>query len=363
MSALEKTQKEIILLFIPKFIEFLNSKEHQEIIEERSGKLSLINSILSKENISEMTELEFGQVISSLWASQMWGNKGYLVEKIIAENGFEKIKSNLFDLLWGPKKISDRYDDFRRNIRGFGAGMITEILLFLFPAQYGVWNIKARQALSILGFKDSFPAIKNSQINGKEYDKFNELLVSIRYEMKNGGAGEVDNFGVNSFFYNLRDTGTPSPTPIPPDGLVDFDHDELIDQIYEIGQWLGFEVHKEKLVAPGAKVDVIWQAKISTLGVVTYVFEVQRRGSIDSLILNLQKAQNNPSVQKLIIVALPGEIQKISNEVKALPEVFRKLVSYMDVNEIIKARDLANELQGIINKMELVKSEFVVENN
>jgi len=53
---------------------------------------------------------------------------------------------------------------------------------------------------------------------------------------------------------------------------------------------------KERKVARGAQVDAVWQARIANLGVVTYVFEVQRHGSIDSLILNLQRAQNNPTV-------------------------------------------------------------------
>jgi hypothetical protein len=34
------------------------------------------------------------------------------------------------------------------------------------------------------------------------------------------------------------------------------------------------------------------------------------------------------------------------------------MVGYMDVVELIKATDLVAELSGIINKLELVKSEF-----
>ena len=48
-----------------------------------------------------MTELEFGQVISSLWASQMWGNKSYLVDKMIQENGLPALITQLKNLLWG----------------------------------------------------------------------------------------------------------------------------------------------------------------------------------------------------------------------------------------------------------------------
>jgi len=107
-------------------------------------------------------------------------------------------------------------------------------------------------------------------------------------------------------------------------------------------------------------VDAVWQARIANLGVVTYVFEVQRRGSYDSLILNLQRAQNNPSVQRLVVVALPGEIVKIRREIETLSEGFRRSVGYMEVAEVMRAAELVTELSGIINKLELVKGEFGV---
>jgi hypothetical protein len=104
----------------------------------------------------------------------------------------------------------------------------------------------------------------------------------------------------------------------------------------------------------------VWQAKIANLGVVTYVFEVQRRGSHDSLILNLQRAQNNPSVQRLVVVAPAEEIARIRSEIATLSENFRRVVGFMEVSEVIRAFELMTELSGIINKLELVKSEFGV---
>jgi hypothetical protein len=132
----------------------------------------------------------------------------------------------------------------------------------------------------------------------------------------------------------------------------------MIDKLLVIGQFLGFEVHKEKPIARGAKVDVVWQAKIANLGVVTYVYEVQRRGAIDSLILNLQRAQNNTSVQRLVVVALPDELERIEREIVTLPESFRKSVVFMEVKDVMKANDLVIELSIIINKLDLVKAEF-----
>jgi len=83
----------------------------------------------------------------------------------------------------------------------------------------------------------------------------------------------------------------------------EFDHDEIRDFIRDIGISLGFEAETEKTIGHGARVDVIWRAKIANLGVVTYVFEVHKSGSIDSFVLNLQKAIRNPTVQKVIAVS------------------------------------------------------------
>ncbi|MFZ5820833.1 MAG: hypothetical protein ACOYYJ_13110 [Chloroflexota bacterium] len=43
--------------------------------------------ILSKDVIEQMTKIKFGQIVSSPWASLMWGNKGYLVERVLEAKG------------------------------------------------------------------------------------------------------------------------------------------------------------------------------------------------------------------------------------------------------------------------------------
>src|SRR5260370_42105402 len=82
-------------------------------------------------------------------------------------------------------------------------------------------------------------------------------------------------------------TSAQSIEATPPE---DFDHDEIAEHVINVGQWLGFQAEREKMVARGAVVDAIWQARIANLGVVTYVFEIQRAGSTDLLILNFQRA-------------------------------------------------------------------------
>ncbi len=64
-----------------------------------------------------------------------------------------------------------------------------------------------------------------------------------------------------------------------------FVHNEVRDAMRDIGEWLGFKAEIEKKVADGSVVDTVWESKIGNMGRVMYVFEVQTKGSIDSLIL------------------------------------------------------------------------------
>jgi len=176
---LNQTQKERIAKFVPTFKKYLEASDREADLEERHERTEMLSRLLSPEGLEQMTELEFGQVISSLWASLMWGNKGYLVERLLNDNGLTKLKASLRDLLWGNREIAARFDDFRKSIKGFGAGMITEILAFVHPEQFGLWNNKARQALILLGFEETFPTVKKPQITGKEYEQFNALMLLI----------------------------------------------------------------------------------------------------------------------------------------------------------------------------------------
>ena len=65
------------------------------------------------------------------------------------------------------------------------------------------------------------------------------------------------------------------------------------------------------LVSAGSKVDAVWEATIGNMGRVIYVFEVQTKGSIDSLILNLLKSKKNAAVQGVVAVSDAKQLEKI----------------------------------------------------
>lgn len=362
---LTQNQQEKIASFIPTFKEYLKATNRDSDLKDRQERTEMYSRLLSPNGLQEMGELEFGQVISSLWASLMWGNKGYLVGRLLEDNPLPTLKNHIHQLLWGDGSVAKRYDTFRKSVKGFGTATITELLAFIHPKECGLWNIKARKGLILLGFQETFPLVKDSQISGNQYEQFNHLLQEIRRELQNYDLPELDLLGIDYFLFevwnkNWENSNAPLEESIKATKteITDFDHDDIIDQILTLGQWLGFDVDKEKPIAPGARVDAVWQARIANLGVVTYVFEVQRRGSQDSLILNLQRAQNNPTVQRLVVVGMHSELEKVEREIGSLHESFRRMVTFMDVVNVMRGIELVSELSGIISGLELVKSEF-----
>src|SRR5690606_27947579 len=92
---------------------------------------------------------------------------------------------------------------------------------------------------------------------------------------------------------------------------AEFIHDEVKEKLADIGQWLGFSSKTEVKVADGSVVDAVWEATIGNMGRVIYVFEVQTKGSVDSLLMNLLKALNNSAVQGIVAVSDKVQLEKI----------------------------------------------------
>ena len=112
-------------------------------------------------------------------------------------------------------------------------------------------------------------------------------------------------------------------------------------------------------VARGAQVDALWSSRIGNLGEVKYVFEVQDGGgSVDSLLLNLQRAQADPIVQKLVVVANTKMLTKVKDEADPLPEAFRKAMAYWEAKDVLEAYDLQKRFYDILDSLELVKTRF-----
>jgi hypothetical protein len=335
---------------LPGFQEWLKTDEARTFLEERDVKIKELRSLLDRDKIEGLTEPDYRRIIALLWAYTGWTNKDYVAERTLKGMRFDDLKSELKELLYGGEPLSKRYDRFFEKVKGLGPAGVTEILAFM-NSECGIWNDKSRSGLEILGLGEELPT-KKYRISGSEYERVNEALKSIFKEVYPREA-KIDLLEVDLFLFYLA-TRRQAPQPTVEEDY-DFDHDEIVDELVEIGNGLGFEAEKEWKVAKGARVDVVWRAKIANLGIVSYVFEVQKGGSIDALILNLQRAKNDPTVQKLVIVANTLNLRRIREEVESLSEDFRRSLAYLEAKDVERASDLLSELNSIIDRLQLIK--------
>ena len=134
-------------------------------------------------------------------------------------------------------------------------------------------------------------------------------------------------------------------------------HNDIRDKLRDIGLWLGFTSRIEQKVSEGSKVDTVWEATIGNMGRVIYVFEVQTRGSIDSLILNLLKSLNNPAVQGVVAVSDENQLGRVQRHAQDVKELKDKL-KYWNYEEVLKIHESLEYVNANINDLGLVPQGF-----
>lgn len=318
-----------------------------------------------KSKLLSMTEDQFLEYISKLWSMLIWGNKKYVVDKLVADNGFENVKKQLVELLYGSAAIEKRWDAFLKNIKGLGPATISELLTYINPQEYVIFNKTTISCYTYLDIPD-MPKY-NYQYTGKKYVEVCTTAKQIAAMLKSAGADDADLLAVDYFLWDeilpLAEKKTPdAPQPVPvvdkPVSAKDTKslHDEIKEKLVAIGELLGFESRAEVRITAGAVVDAVWEAKIGNMGKAIYVFEVQSKGSIDSLILNLKKAQNNAAVQAVVAVADEGQLAKIIKESKGV--IDEKDLRTWDSEDVLAVYDALVRAHESINKLALVPESF-----
>ena len=341
-----------------------NAAYYDENWTERKERKEYYQSF-DKAKLLSMTEDQFLEYISKLWSMLIWGNKKYAVYKLIADNGFENVKKQLVELLYGSAAIEKRWDAFLKNVKGLGPATISELLTYINPQEYVIFNKTTISCYTYLDIPD-MPKY-NYQYTGKKYVEVCTTAKQIAAMLKSAGADDADLLAVDYFLWDeilpLAEKKTPDvPQPVPvvdkPVSAKDTKslHDEIKEKLVAIGELLGFESRAEVRITAGAVVDAVWEAKIGNMGKAIYVFEVQSKGSIDSLILNLKKAQNNAAVQAVVAVADEGQLAKIIKESKGV--IDEKDLRTWDSEDVLAVYDALVRAHESINKLALVPESF-----
>lgn len=318
----------------------------------------------TKDKLLAMTEDEFLEYISKLWSMLIWGNKKYVVDKMIADNGFAALKKQLAELLFGTNPIEKRWDVFLKSVKGMGPATISELLTYVDPQEYVILN---KTTILCYGYLDIPDMPKyNYQYTGKKYVEVCAIAKKIAAELQKAGATDYDLLAVDYFLWDevlpLAEKKAPNPAsppgskkPTSANESISL-HDEIKEKLVTIGELLGFESRSEVRITTGAVVDAVWEAKIGNMGKAIYVFEVQSKGSIDSLIINLKKAQNNAAVQAVVAVADEAQLAKIIKESKGV--IDEKDLRTWNSEDVLAVHDALVRAHESINKLALVPESF-----
>lgn len=115
--------------------------------------------------------------------------------------------------------------------------------------------------------------------------------------------------------------------------MQQFDHKNITNTLQLLGSHLGFEAVIEKRIAAGARADVMWIEILNKKRRVKHVFEVQVGGNTDSLLLNLIKAAEDPTVDKVVAVSDLAQLEKIKSEASCI-SILKGKLEYWDYQQM-----------------------------
>ena len=339
-----------------------NAAYYDDNWTERNERKAYYQSF-TKDKLLAMTEEDFFEYMSRLWSMVMWGNKRFVVDKLIADNGFDALKKQLAELLYGTVQFEKRWNTFLKSVKGMGPSTISELLTYTNPNEYILFNKTTILCYSYLDVPD-MPKY-NYQYTGKKFAEVCAIAKEISSALKAAGAEDYALLAVDYFLWDevlplaeKKEPGNQAPVTVTPKTASDPKslHDEIKEKLVAIGELLGFESRSEVKITTGAVVDAVWEAKIGNMGKAIYVFEVQSKGSIDSLILNLKKAQSNAAVQAVVAVADEEQLAKIIRE--SVGVIDEKFLRTWNSDDVLAVYDSLARAHESINKLALVPESF-----
>lgn len=168
---------------------WLKTDKGSELIKKHRDHEAWFKEKMSRGNLKTLSSKEFGDIYKRLWASNNWTNKDWAIKhKLIDPNTIENIRTSLSKLLYGDASINIRYNEFRASVKGFGPSSLSEMLHFVFPDKYCLWNDKPKTILQKLEL-DILPEkfFKRPIKNGAEYSECVRVLGSIKDAMRSYG--------------------------------------------------------------------------------------------------------------------------------------------------------------------------------
>jgi hypothetical protein len=320
-----------------------------------------VKLFFAKGRIDDLDEGVLRELVTLLWSFSGWTNKDWLVSQML-KSGLPKVKEAFKTLLYSEKPLAKRFDEMRE-IDRMGSATVSEILAQFDNNNYPIWNRRAKSSLIKMGINPNLLP-KVSQITGSQYEEYVKVVKPVFATINKSYPEITDLLKLDFLLYYISALieEKADKALVGLETEEKFDHKSIIEQILRLGDSLGFDVDDEVKVTRGCVIDAVWRSKIANLGMITYAFEVQKSGSRDSAILNLQRISiADPTVQKVVFVAIDSEIEKIKNEISSLREEFRDSVGYFNVKDLQEALAHQESLKKILASIGLMKTRPLIE--
>ncbi|MCE4624882.1 MAG: hypothetical protein F7C35_03345 [Desulfurococcales archaeon] len=163
-------------------------------MREVARKRGLFNKVFSRDALVLMEDEEFmdklRSVLMSLWSFRRVPRKVEdRVEQILSSNDLRDLRFYFYVLLYSDLPLSVRLDKAVDRIKGLRTASITEILCFVDPRRYAIWNKRVVKALDMLDLFDDWRRVSglgsrdyeaHVEINGRRYELALRLLEVIR---------------------------------------------------------------------------------------------------------------------------------------------------------------------------------------
>lgn len=344
--------KELLYEHLDKYISRVNLDNDINDIKERLEREEYYKQYTA-DKIIDMDKDDFYEYIGKLWAMIIWGNKQYIIDKYISDNGFKELKKSIAYLLYGEDSIEIRWDSFKEKIKGFGPAMMSELLCYIDPNEYMIWNTTAGNAYKCLGIKD-IPKY-NYQLTGKKYIELTKYSKEIQKVLLEKYNKKENLLYVDYFFWDVLRESESTIENVNHQEESNLNnkryHDEIVDYIKNIGSLLGYNTDlKGNIKNCGKIADAIWEFNVGNLGKLKYVFEVQDRGIIDSLIVSLMNASQDISVQAVVAISDEYQISKIKQHCNNIEGSFNGKLKFWNIAEVERVYTELSSAMEIINR-------------
>ncbi|MFQ9802216.1 MAG: hypothetical protein ACLR23_28570 [Clostridia bacterium] len=123
-----------------------------------------------------------------------------MVDKLIADNGFDNLKKQLAESLYGNAPVENVGFFFLKTVKGLGPATISELLTYANPEEYVILNRTTIQCFTYLDIP-GMPKY-NYQYTGKKYVEVCTVAKKIAAVLREAGIENIDLLTVDYFLWD-----------------------------------------------------------------------------------------------------------------------------------------------------------------